>query len=245
MITRFFTYSYFKTSNLFFIDYLVFKSIQFKIGLSVTVYDSGMSYKGTLFIVSAPSGGGKTSLLKAITEQLDDIKISVSHTTRAQRPGEENGVHYHFVSVAEFKQRIADNEFLEYAEVFGNWYGTSLSTLEDELESGTDIVLEIDWQGAQQVRERLSDTTSIFILPPSRAELEHRLNNRGQDPADVIAKRMSEAISEISHYDEYDYVVINDDFAKAQNELASIIIAQRQRLEKQQNKYHSLIDDLT
>ncbi|MBT8449149.1 MAG: guanylate kinase [Gammaproteobacteria bacterium] len=204
-----------------------------------------MSYKGTLYIVSAPSGAGKTSLLRTITEELTNLKISVSHTTRAMRPGEENGVHYHFVSVEQFKERIATNEFLEYAEVFGNWYGTSIASIDEQLNAGHDVVLEIDWQGAQQVRERLANTISIFILPPSRAELEHRLNHRGQDDAEVIAERMSEAISEISHYDEYDYVIVNDDFNTAKNELSSIFIATRQRLSKQQHKYQTLIDDLT
>ena len=204
-----------------------------------------MSYKGTLYIVSAPSGAGKTSLLRTITEELTNLKISVSHTTRAMRSGEEDGVHYHFVSVEQFKERIASNEFLEYAEVFGNWYGTSIASIDEQLNAGHDVVLEIDWQGAQQVRERLANTISIFILPPSRVELEHRLNHRGQDNAEVIAKRMSEAISEISHYDEYDYVIVNDDFNTAKDELSSIFIAARQRLSKQRHKYQTLIDDLT
>ncbi len=203
-----------------------------------------MQTSGTLFIVSAPSGAGKTSLLKAVAAELDNFAISVSTTTRPQRQGEQDGVHYHFTDVTGFKQRIETGEFLEYAEVFGNYYGTSIKTVQEALDKGNDLVLEIDWQGAQQVRERLTDSVSIFILPPSRETLQSRLEGRGQDDAEVIANRMSKAIAEISHYSEYDYVVINDDFELAKQHLKAIITASQLRLEKQQIRQQKLIDDL-
>ena len=203
-----------------------------------------MQSAGTLFIVSAPSGAGKTSLLRALAEELDNFAISVSTTTRPKREGEINGVHYHYTDVVGFKARIAEGEFIEYAEVFGNFYGTSIKTVQDALAHGTDLVLEIDWQGAQIVRDRLPDCTSIFILPPSKDELHKRLEGRGQDDADVIANRMSKAMAEISHYNEYEFVVVNDDFNIAKSELKAIIIAHRLKLEKQQQRQQKLIDDL-
>ena len=200
--------------------------------------------RGTLFIVSAPSGAGKTSLLRSLAQELNNFAISVSTTTRPMREGEEDGVHYHFASHEQFLDSITAGEFLEHAEVFGNYYGTSIKTVEKALSEGTDLVLEIDWQGAQQIRERLPDSIGIFILPPSRDTLQSRLDGRGQDDADVIAERMSQAISEISHYDEYDYVVINDDFDTAREELRAIITASRLTLAKQQLRHQNLIDDL-
>lgn len=200
--------------------------------------------KGTLYIVSAPSGAGKSSLVTALLEQTRHIKVSVSHTTRAPRPGEEDGVNYNFVSVEQFKALLAEEAFLEHAEVFGNFYGTSRIWLEEQLNAGTDIILEIDWQGAQQVRKLMPEAVGIFILPPSKEALQERLDNRGQDSAEIIAGRMAQAVSEMSHYDEYDYVIINDRFEVALNELRSVIIAQRQLLKNQQQRQGLLINDL-
>jgi guanylate kinase len=183
--------------------------------------------QGTLFIVSAPSGAGKTSLVRELIESLDGIQVSVSHTTRAKREGEVNGVNYHFTDVAEFEAMIAHGEFFEYANVFDNYYGTSRKAVEVLLAAGQDVILEIDWQGAQQVREQMPDAVSIFILPPSREELERRLASRGTDEHAVIARRMRDAISEMSHYHEYDYLVVNDDFTTALQELQSLVISRR------------------
>ena len=200
--------------------------------------------QGTLYILSAPSGAGKSSLVSALLEKTDAIKVSVSHTTRAARPGEEDGVNYNFVSVDDFKALIAQDAFLEHAEVFGNFYGTSRLWLEEQLAQGIDIILEIDWQGARQVRDLMPEAVGIFILPPSRAALQQRLDNRGQDSAEIIAGRMAEAVSEMSHFDEYDYVIINDKFDQALIELRSVIIAQRQKLANQQARHGKLLADL-
>ncbi|MFD2177106.1 guanylate kinase [Veronia pacifica] len=202
--------------------------------------------QGTLYIVSAPSGAGKSSLINALLKDNPryDMKVSVSHTTRSMRPGEEDGVHYHFVTVDEFKALIEQNAFLEHAEVFGNFYGTSRLWIEEMLAKGIDIFLDIDWQGAQQIRKMMPEAKSIFILPPSREELERRLNARGQDSEEVIAKRMDEARSEISHYNEYDYLIVNDDFDVALIDLKAIIRAERMGEEKQAAKYHDMLDRL-
>jgi len=200
--------------------------------------------QGTLFIVSAPSGAGKTSLVRELIESLDGIRVSVSHTTRAQRRGEVDGVNYHFVSIAEFEAMISRGEFFEYAQVFDNFYGTSRSAVEALLKAGQDVILEIDWQGAQQVREQVPDSVSIFILPPSCEELERRLANRGTDAHATIARRMRDAVSEMSHYDEYDYLVINDDFTTALRELQALVIAQRLRLARQQDSHGPLLTAL-
>lgn len=197
--------------------------------------------QGTLFIVSAPSGAGKTSLVRELIESLDGIRVSVSHTTRAQRRGEVDGVNYHFVSIAEFEAMISRGEFFEYAQVFDNFYGTSRSAVEALLKAGQDVILEIDWQGAQQVREQVPDSVSIFILPPSCDELERRLANRGTDAHATIARRMRDAVSEMSHYDEYDYLVINDDFTTALRELQALVIAQRLSLARQQDSHGPLL----
>ncbi len=203
-----------------------------------------MTDQGTLYIVSAPSGAGKTSLLKAVLAEADDIIVSVSHTTRAQRKGEEYGVDYHFIKMETFQRMINNGSFLEHAEVFGNYYGTSREWIEKKLAAGIDIILEIDWQGARQVREQMPESRSVFILPPSRQALEERLHGRGQDSDEVIAKRMSAAKQEMSHYSEYDYIVINDDFDTAKQELAAIFKAERQRTHHQMRRNAQLIDDL-
>lgn len=202
--------------------------------------------QGTLYIISAPSGAGKSSLLTALLNENPcyDMKISVSHTTRDSRPGEEDGVHYHYVSKDVFQDLIAQDAFLEYAEVFGNFYGTSRLWIEEMLNKGVDIFLDIDWQGAQQIRQKMPNTKSIFILPPSREELERRLNARGQDSEAVIARRMQEACSEISHYNEYDFLIINDDFDTALIDLKAIIRAQRCTQNNQTSKYHDMLNRL-
>ena len=199
---------------------------------------------GTLFIVSAPSGAGKTSLVSALLKRDPQVRVSVSHTTRAMRPGEEHGVNYHFVSVDEFKQRLSESEFLEHAEVFGNWYGTSQRWLEESLAQGLDIILEIDWQGAQQVRRLMPKARSIFILPPSLAALQERLSNRGQDSDEIIEGRMKEAVSEMSHHVEYDYLIINDDFNTALDELAAIFVAERNTSAHQSVRHAELLSNL-
>lgn len=179
--------------------------------------------KGTLFIISAPSGAGKTSLLRALLADNPDIVVSISYTTRPMRPGERDGVDYHFVDHETFKSLIKEGDFLEYAEVFDHCYGTSRSDVMEQLNKGLDVVLEIDWQGAQQVRRAMADNVSIFILPPSRADLEHRLRSRKQDSDEVIARRLKDAVTEISHYNEFDYVVVNDDFDSTVGELKAIM----------------------
>lgn len=203
-----------------------------------------MSSKGTLYIFSAPSGAGKTSLVKALLEATDDIQVSVSHTTRAIRPGEEDGVHYHFTDTTIFEAMVERGEFIEHARVFDNYYGTSQSALQSQLDAGIDVILEIDWQGAQQVRHLIKDVVSVFILPPSRNELEVRLKERGQDSDEIITRRMKDAISEMSHYAEFDYLVINDDFDMALVELQSIVIAHRQQLARVAENNAELISEL-
>jgi guanylate kinase len=200
--------------------------------------------QGTLFVVSAPSGAGKTSLVKALIESTPNIHVSVSHTTRTQRPGEVNGVNYHFVTQDGFTAMLNDNAFLEHAQVFGNLYGTSKHTVADKLKAGVDVVLEIDWQGAQQIRRQMPDAVSIFILPPSREVLEQRLLGRGQDPVEVIRKRMSQANEQISHHVEFDYLIINDNFDKALKEMQAIVLAQRLRILSQVERHSTLIRSL-
>ena len=185
---------------------------------------------GILFIISAPSGAGKTSLVSELLVRMDNIKASISHTTRDRRPGEEDGINYHFVSQQEFISMLEQNAFLEHAEVFGNFYGTSEQWVRNTLAAGDDVILEIDWQGAAQVRQLFDDSTSIFILPPSKQALRQRLDSRGQDDSAVIEKRIAAATEEMSHYIEADYVVINDDFEVALNQLMAIVSAQHCRL---------------
>jgi guanylate kinase len=200
--------------------------------------------QGTLFIVSAPSGAGKTSLVREMVESLDGIQVSVSHTTRERRQGEVAGVNYHFVDLPMFEAMIERDEFFEYARVFDNCYGTSRPAVASTLDAGQDVILEIDWQGAQQVRQQIPDAISVFILPPCRRELERRLANRGTDEHAVIAQRMREAVSEMSHYDEYDYLVINDDFTTALRELQSLVIARRLTLPRVSRAHGHLLEEL-
>ena len=196
---------------------------------------------GTLFIVSAPSGAGKTSLVKALVERLDHIRLSVSYTTRPPRPGERERVDYHFVDEETFRQMVREGAFLEHARVFDHYYGTSRAWIEKQLRAGTDVVLEIDWQGARQVREAIPGAIGIFILPPSRAVLEERLRGRGQDDEAVIARRMQDAVNEMRHYKEYDYLVINDVFDEALDQLTHIVLAARLRTPVQARRHAELI----
>lgn len=200
--------------------------------------------KGTLYVVSAPSGAGKTSLVKAMLERDSGILVSVSHTTREMRPGEVDGVDYNFVAMDEFNKMIEASAFLEFAEVFTNKYGTSQLWVQEQLDNGKDVILEIDWQGAQQIRRLMPECLSIFIVPPSKEALRERLNNRGQDSEEVIEHRMSEAVSEMSHYGEYDYLVVNDEFDTALNDLHSIFVAQRLKLDNQQDSQSELLTSL-
>jgi guanylate kinase len=199
---------------------------------------------GTLYTVSAPSGAGKTSLVNALIRHCPGLQVSVSHTTRAMRPGEEDGVNYHFVSRESFTAMLEEAEFLEHAEVYGNLYGTSQSWVQSQLAAGIDVILEIDWQGAQQVKRLMPDTRSIFILPPSRATLQQRLNARGQDDSAIIAARMAEAVEEMSHYVEGDFLVVNNDFEQALLELQAIISCQRLRTGRQQQALAPLLQEL-
>lgn len=203
-----------------------------------------MTQLGTLYVISAPSGAGKTSLVNALLEQDSQVRVSVSHTTRPMRPGETDGKHYNFVSMEAFDTKIAKDQFLEYANVFTNKYGTSRIWVEEQLQQGVDVILEIDWQGAQQVREQMPNCVSLFILPPSAAELRKRLTGRGTDSEEVINHRMSEALNEMSHYGEYQYLIINDDFNTALLELRSVFIARRLELQRQQQKHTAMLDEL-
>ncbi|WP_109079421.1 guanylate kinase [Aggregatibacter kilianii] len=203
--------------------------------------------QGNLYIISAPSGAGKSSLINALLTRnhAHQMMVSVSHTTRQPRPGELEGIHYYFVSHGEFEHLIEQHAFLEYAKVFGgNYYGTSLFAIEENLAKGIDVFLDIDWQGAQQIREKVPNVKSIFILPPSLQELEKRLIGRGQDSAEVIADRMTKAIDEISHYNEYDYVIVNDNFEQALEDLQAILRAERLTLAHQQQENQGLIEQL-
>lgn len=194
--------------------------------------------KGTLFIVSAPSGAGKSSLIDALLKRFnvdDKLRLSVSHTTRAPRPGEVDHVSYHFITNEEFEKLIERNAFYEYAHVFDHYYGTSREIVEQWLNEGKDVLLDIDWQGARQIRRQTPDAKGIFIVPPSLEELNRRLVTRATDAPEVIEKRMSKAISEISHYNEYDYVIVNDDFDESLLNMRSIILSNRQKMDKQKH----------
>ena len=200
--------------------------------------------EATLFIVSAPSGAGKTSLVKALQEVIENITVSVSHTTRKPRPGEVDGSDYHFVSVEEFKRIQASQGFLESAQVFDRYYGTARATVEESLAQGIDVILEIDWQGAQQVREQFQDSVSIFILPPSLEILEQRLRQRAQDNEETIARRMQDALSEISHHTEYDFLILNDEFDDTLESFKSIILSSRQTNRRQIILHRQIINNL-
>jgi guanylate kinase len=200
---------------------------------------------GNLFVIAAPSGAGKTSLTRALLERESGIRHSVSYTTRAPRPGERDGVDYHYVDTDRFMALKGAGEFLEHAHVHGNWYATSATWLKAEVAAGRDVLLEIDWQGAAQVRKLLPDSVHVFILPPSLASLEQRLVKRGQDDPATIARRLSAARDEIRHCGEFDYVIINQDFASAVDDLAAIVRSARLRSPQQRSRYRSLIAQLT
>jgi guanylate kinase len=199
---------------------------------------------GQLYVISAPSGAGKTSLVKALLESTPNLQVSVSHTTRAIRPGETDGVNYHFVDESEFTSIRDAHGFFEWAQVFGNFYGTSRQAIQEKLAEGIDIVLEIDWQGARQVKMLVDDAVSIFVLPPSTAALRKRLTDRGQDDDEIIEGRMQAARDELAHYDEADFIVLNDDFEIALKDLQSIIRAQRLSQQVQSRELTSVIADL-
>lgn len=199
---------------------------------------------GMLYVVSAPSGAGKTSLVKALLEVTENIEVSVSYTTRNKRSGEREGIDYHFVDQKAFQQMIDRDRFIEYAQVFGNYYGTSKQRISEKLQAGIDIILEIDWQGAQQVRQQFKDCVSLFILPPSKNELLKRLQERAQDAAAVIERRMNEAMSETSHYKEFDYLIVNDQFSHALGEFKALVTAFRLRQTEQCKPHQSLIKAL-
>lgn len=200
--------------------------------------------KGNLFMLSAPSGAGKSSLYKALLKQDNNVRISVSHTTRDPRKGEEHGREYYFIDVDAFQKMITDGDFFEYAQVFDNFYGTSRSAIMSMLDQGLDVILEIDWQGARQVRELYPDALGIFVLPPSTQELERRLCDRGTDSEEVIQRRMAKAVNEMSHYDEYEFVLINDDFDDTLMKMQAIFHAMRTKRVHIEEKHADLINDL-
>lgn len=197
---------------------------------------------GVLFVVSAPSGAGKTSLLRALIPTDPRLRLSISHTTRAPRPGEEDGVHYRFVDRTAFEAMVAAGEFLEHAQVFDNLYGTAERSVRAVLGGDLDVVLEIDWQGARQVRVRFPEAVSVFVAPPSVAALRERLSGRGEDSAEVIERRMRDARGELSHFGEYDYLVVNDVFEQALSDLRAIVAAERLRRPRQQERLAAALD---
>lgn len=203
-----------------------------------------MNIPGTLYIISAPSGGGKTSLVNALLESVSNLEVSISYTTRPPRPGEKEGVDYHFTDQVEFKQLIHKKSLLEHAIVFGHYYGTSLDWVTKKIEAGIDIILEIDWQGAQQIREKMPESIGIFIIPPSWEVLEKRLHLRAQDKKEVIKKRMADAKAELTHYDEYDYLIVNENFSNALADLSAILRVRRLRCSIQKKELAPLLQTL-
>lgn len=200
--------------------------------------------RGTLYVVAAPSGAGKSSLVNAVLAKEPGIALSISFTSRAPRPGERHAQHYHFVDKAEFERMIAAGDFFEHALVHGDYKGTARQSVEPQLAAGKDVLLEIDWQGARQVREKMPDCISVFILPPSKDALETRMRNRGQDSEETIARRLAAARDEMSHYDEFDYVIVNEHFDAAAAELRAIFVAQRLKRAAQAARHAALIRDL-
>ena len=200
--------------------------------------------RGTLYIVAAPSGAGKSSLVNAVLSRETGIVLSISFTSRKARPGERHAQHYHFISKEEFEAMIANGDFFEHALVHGDYKGTAKQSVEPQLAAGKDVLLEIDWQGARQVREKLPDALSIFILPPSKDALETRMRNRGQDSEEVIKQRLANAREEMSHYNEFDYVIVNENFDAAVSELRAIFQAQRLKCAAQQQRHATLIQAL-
>lgn len=207
-----------------------------------------MKFKGQLYVVAAPSGAGKTSLVKALVDANDNIQVAVSHTTRSQRPDEVDAINYHFVERSKFETMISAGEFVEYAEVFGNLYGTSIAAINQSLDTGCHLILEIDWQGAAQIRRAMPESRSIFILPPSLGTLRQRLEGRGQDDEDTIKHRMDLAFSEMSHYEEFDYLIVNDNFNVALSEIHSIVegdkVSENYQLQAQIARLAQLIVEL-
>ncbi|PJD92689.1 MAG: guanylate kinase [Legionella sp.] len=199
---------------------------------------------GCLFIVAAPSGGGKTSLVRYLIENMDDVAVSVSHTTRSMRPGEAHGVDYFFIESNVFRDMVENNEFVEHAQVFQSEYGTSFAQITERLQQGIDVILDIDWQGAQQIKQRFPTAVSIFIIPPSLNILHDRLIQRQQDDSDVIAHRMQRAQDEMGHYSEFDYLIVNDDFSTAAAELTTIVLAERLRTARQSIQQRKLLSFL-
>lgn len=200
--------------------------------------------RGKLFVIAAPSGAGKTSLVRALMKRLPDLKFSISYTTRKPRPNEVHGRDYFFVDKPTFQRMIDAQEFIEHANVFDNYYGTSRSQVEQHLRAGHDVLLEIDWQGAQQVRRAMPECRSIFVLPPSRSALEQRLRGRGTDSEEVIARRLRDSIADMSHWDEFDYIVVNDDFERATNDLQAIVSGQGEALTRDRSELQTLIPKL-
>lgn len=199
---------------------------------------------GNLYVVSAPSGTGKTTLVKALVDSTSSITVSISHTTRPKRSLEMHGVNYYFVDEAEFRRMISHQDFLEYANVFNHLYGTSKTWVKETLAKGIDVILEIDWQGAMQIKKLIPGAISIFILPPSLQELRHRLISRNQDKPEIINQRITDVKETVSHIDAFDYVVMNDDFSAALNDLKIIVGAGRLLEKRQAQQYHSLLNDL-
>ena len=203
-----------------------------------------MSSNGRLYVISAPSGAGKTSLVTALANLLPDVVVSVSHTTRSMRVGEIDGKDYFFTTVETFTRMADQGEFLEYAKVFNNFYGTLKSSTQKQLNQGLNVILEIDWQGAAQVRARMENSISVFILPPSMTELEDRLRNRGQDSDEIIARRMRDARNEISHFNKFDFIILNDDFGHALQELATLFSSPKTHKPLSKEKLQAIITEL-